>query len=81
MNLTDNAMDEIVALKFGTKLIFDRYECQRRVLEGENFQMITRAHMELMSRADLGPQWDNAAKAPTLFRVSQLEGTHEGRNP
>jgi hypothetical protein len=64
--------DEVVALRFGSRIVFNRAECLMRVDAGEPFVMVSRREMQMMAGADLGPQWVAAAQAPTLFKKSAL---------
>jgi hypothetical protein len=64
--------NEIVALNFNDRLIFDKAECIMRLMAGESYQLVSRQQLQIMAAADLGPQWEQAANAPTLFKRNDM---------
>lgn len=64
----DKPMSEIVGVQIGTTIYRDLRTIQA-LLRDTNlpWQPISRAHMDFMACADLGPQWREWSNAPTLF--------------
>jgi hypothetical protein len=62
---------EIVAAKIGDMITTDRRHIQSALELNQDIQFIDRLHMEFMASFDLGPQWEQLAKAPTIFRLDK----------
>lgn len=62
---------EIVGAQIGTLLTTDPKRIAYAIEEGKITDWLDRPRMEFMSACDLGKNWDDLAKAPTLFLLDE----------
>lgn len=60
-------MKEIVGAQIGGLITSNPLLIAQGLARDTIKQFLTRQHMEFMSSADLGKNWDDMAKAPALF--------------
>jgi hypothetical protein len=71
MTITDNDLDEIIAIQFGNEVMFGKPAIERALEQSKFTTVHSRALFKLMSCMDLGPQWAEYANCPTLFTMSE----------
>ncbi len=70
--MTDKDWYDIIAIRFGSKIIFSQPALDELRRTEDYDQLISRAEFKMMARFDLGEKWGQYAEhAPTLFRLPE----------
>lgn len=64
-------MKEIIAARIGSKITNDFATIRNGILSGKDYELLDRKRLQLMASMDLGKQWEDLAKSPTLFYITK----------